>query len=79
MANNLHDRELIESINVYVGRKQEDAFQTLIVNLILKRYLRNLREMSMFSSQSHNIMFIWYRVSKKYGGKRLKMTHRNRK
>ena len=57
----------------------EGMLQTLIVNLILKRFLRNLREMSRFSSESDKILFIRYRVSKKYGGERLKMTHQNRK
>ena len=55
------------------------SLQTLILTLILERFLRNLREMSRFSSESDKILFIRYRVSKKYGGKRLKMTHRNRK
>ena len=49
--------------HIYMGKKQEDAYlpnimvisrvtQTLIVNLILKRFLRNLRDISKCSSQS---------------------------
>ena len=52
-----------------ISRHFPGSLQTLIVNLILKRFLRNLRDMSKFSSQSVKMLFIRYRVSQKYGGK----------
>ena len=63
-----------------MGRKQEDAYLPNIKALSrvtsnpycdfdFKQILRNLQDMSKFSSESLKMLFIRYRVSQKYGEK----------